>query len=126
MQTVSDLFPEKWLKADHLNGRSAIVTITRVTVEEIHNPRTRQEEKKLVLEFRGKEKRMILNKTQAFACAEVATTEHFHLWIGKKIMISPGRARAGQPTIVIGRPPQTQPDPTPAETVTEDADNATV
>jgi hypothetical protein len=69
---------------------------------------------------------MILNKTQAFACAEVTGTEHFNLWLGKKIMLSPGRARTGQPTIVISRPPQTQPDPQPAETVTEETDNATV
>src|SRR5690606_17398227 len=53
-QSVSDLYPSKWLKADNvpaghaLAGRSVIVTITAVAVEQLHNPRTHKPEPKAI------------------------------------------------------------------------------
>jgi hypothetical protein len=67
-QTVSDLYPSKWLKADDLAGRSVTLTITGVTVEQLHNPRTHRPEPKAILDF-GRSKRLPLNQTQGHAIA---------------------------------------------------------
>lgn len=56
---VSDAFPSNYLKAADLQGRNVIVKIDRVEWEEINK------ERKLALYFVGKEKAMILNKTNA-------------------------------------------------------------
>src|SRR5882762_8015764 len=56
---ISDEFPSQYLKAADLGGREIRVTMGRVEREEIGT------DKKLVLYFKGKEKGMVLNKTNA-------------------------------------------------------------
>jgi hypothetical protein len=54
---ISNAFPSNYLKAADLNGRTANVRMSHVTMEDIggdHKP---------VLYFQGKEKGMVLNKT---------------------------------------------------------------
>jgi hypothetical protein len=58
---VSDAFPSKHIKAADLNGRTVRVTIERYAIEEIGQEKSR----KIVLYFRGKEKGLVLNKTNA-------------------------------------------------------------
>jgi hypothetical protein len=63
---ISDLYPSKYIKADDLQGQQAPVTIMSITVEEIAD-----KEFKPVMRFMGKDKGMVLNKTNAINCASV-------------------------------------------------------
>ena len=56
---ISDEFPSKYLKSSDLKGQEHRVTMANVEREEIGS------DKKLVLYFKGKEKGMVLNKTNA-------------------------------------------------------------
>ena len=63
---ISELYPSKYIKADDLQGQQAPVTVMSITVEEIAD-----KEFKPVMRFMGKEKGMVLNKTNAINCASV-------------------------------------------------------
>lgn len=56
---INEAFPSNYLKAADLQGKSPLVKIDRVAYEEINN------ERKLAMYFVGKDKPMILNKTNA-------------------------------------------------------------
>ena len=56
---VSDAFPSNYLKAADLQGRVVVVTIDRCEMEDIGD------ERKPILFFQGKQKGMVLNKTNA-------------------------------------------------------------
>lgn len=108
-QSVSELYPSEWLKPDDLNGRSCILAIQTVTLEELHNPRTNKKGLKAVLDF-GRSKRLVLNKTQCQAIADIAQSERFEDWPSTRLTLAPGRAHNGKPTIII------TPAPPPAKT----------
>ena len=69
---VRNVFPSKWLSADDLGQRRVEVVIAGCTMEEVHNRVTNQKEKKLAVAFEKATKRLLVNKTQAFAMAEIA------------------------------------------------------
>lgn len=75
---VSDAFPSQYLKAADLQGRTVKVTIDRYTFEEVGDDR------KPILYFVGKEKGLVLNKTNA---NEIAFTygDDMDDWGGKVI-----------------------------------------
>ncbi len=105
-ETVSELYPSKWLKAADLNGRAVTVKITRVDVEEF---RQRDGSKKLaaVLTFERARKRMILNKTQCGQMVAITGSERFADWVGHTVMLVPATAHNGKATIAIREaPPQ--------------------
>jgi len=56
---ISEEFPSQYLKASDLQGREIRVTMARVEREKIGT------DSKLVLYFKGKEKGLVLNKTNA-------------------------------------------------------------
>lgn len=59
MPSINDAFPSNYLKAADLKGRQVPVKMDRAEFEMIGNDR------KLILYFSGKEKGMVLNKTNA-------------------------------------------------------------
>lgn len=61
---ISNEFPSAYLKASDLGGREVRVIMGRVEREEVGS------DKKLALYFKGKDKAMILNKTNAFTISE--------------------------------------------------------
>ena len=101
---LSDLkaYTSPWLKASDLQGRAVTVTVERATVEEVRQ-QDGTKQSRVVVSFRGKEKRMICNKTQALALADVAHTEEFGRWSGLTVILEPARTRSGQETINIRR-----------------------
>jgi hypothetical protein len=106
MPSIRDIFPDKWLKASHLilpDGRRPIlaVVIRGAQVEKLHNPNTGQKEPRLVVEFDGKDKRLICNKTQAEQIAALAKTEDYTQWRGVKLAIQAGTAPNKKDTILI-------------------------
>jgi UDP-glucose 6-dehydrogenase len=56
---INDAFPSNYLKSSDLQGRNVLVKIDRVVYEEVNK------ERKLAMYFVGKDKPMILNKTNA-------------------------------------------------------------
>ena len=82
MMRVSSAFPSKYLQSDDLGGKSVNVTIERYTVEEVGQKR----EQKPVLYFKGKDKGMVLNKTNANNIA-AAYGDEMDDWKGRQIQL---------------------------------------
>ena len=80
---IQGAFPSQYLKAADLQGRRVTVTIADVKMEDIggdHKP---------VLRFQGKDKGMVLNKTNASLIAEIARSDETDEWSGVKIVLYP-------------------------------------
>lgn len=96
------MFPNKYLKADDLDGRPATLTITRVTGEELRQEDNTKkngwivyfEETAASAQKRGDdEKRLVLNKTNAVSIASMHGRDT-DFWIGKKITLYATTCRA--------------------------------
>lgn len=86
---VDEIYPStKSLKAADLQGRTVSVTIENYEVKKFDNGN------KIILKFTGKEKVMVVNKTNAkiIASAFGGDTDG---WIGKKIEIYPDKTMFG-------------------------------
>lgn len=77
---MSEEFPSKYLKADDLRGREVRVTIARVEREKMGD------DVKPVVYFNGKEKGVVLNKTNGFAIAN-AYGDETNDWFGNDIIL---------------------------------------
>lgn len=77
---IDEAFPSKYLKASDLQGRNVTVKMGRAEVEKIG------EDKKLILYFQGKEKGMVLNKTNANNIASIYGGDTDD-WYGKEITL---------------------------------------
>jgi hypothetical protein len=80
---ISEAFPSKFVQAADLNGREVRLTIANLTYEKMQD-----QTDKLCLHFRGTDKGLILNKTNASTIADMHGDET-DLWIGKQITIFP-------------------------------------
>lgn len=78
---VSQAFPSNYLKADDLDGRRPLVTIKVVHMEDIGD------DHKPVAYFQGKDKGLVLNKTNAIAITEIAGTDEMDEWTGVLIRL---------------------------------------
>jgi len=98
-QTVSEMFPRKWLRADDLTKP------VRVTIEsvEVQTVRQRDGSDKLapIVAFKGCYKRLIANRTQCHSIMDVVGSERFSDWPGHTVILSAGKAPNGKPTIAI-------------------------
>jgi hypothetical protein len=83
---LTDAFPSNFLKASDLNGKSVTVTIESAEIEEFGQGQNK--ENKLVVSFRGKEKSLICNKTNATTIAKLYGDETDN-WIGQRITLAP-------------------------------------
>ena len=88
---ISDAFPSKYLKADDLGSQRITLTVMAVTMEDIGD-----KEFKLVMRFMGKDKGMVLNKTNATICGTVWGDET-DAWQGKQLELY------AQPVMFNGR-----------------------
>ena len=80
MKSVSELFPSRFLKAADLKGRTVKAKIKKVEVEEIGQDR----DEKPVVYFEGVERGLVMNKTNAFAIAEIHG-DPTGGWTGKEV-----------------------------------------
>ena len=78
MPNINDVFPSKFLKAHDLQGRATTATITRVEFEVMGRTR----ETLPVVYFRGKQKGLKLNKTNATIIATLAGSAQTEDWVG--------------------------------------------
>ena len=81
---INDVFPSKYLKASDLQGKAVKVVIDKVTIEKMG------EDNKPVLYFKGKDKAMALNKTNAQMIAAHYSPET-NGWLGKEIKLYAGK-----------------------------------
>lgn len=114
---ISGAYPSNYLKATDLQGRNVTVSIERVVMEDIARG-----EQKPVLYFAGKEKGIVLNKTNANTIAD-AYGDETDQWAGKSLVLFEAlvdyqgrsvpaiRMRSPQPK---DEPRQTPPPPDPA------------
>lgn len=113
-----------YIKAEDLNGRAVRVTIEGVTIEEIKSDG--KTEKKLVAHFAGKDKGLVLNRTNADTLNEIFGTDDYDEWQGI-VVLFPDTTKFGGKTVPCVRirsnngasaPPP--PPPVDPEPVTDD------
>lgn len=83
---ADDAFPGKYLKASDLQGRRARVEISNVEFGKVGNDR------KIILTFRGKEKQMVVNKTNMNTLVALTRTKETDDWVGWMVTLYAGRA----------------------------------
>ena len=110
-----------YIKAEDLGGRQVRVTIERVAIEEIKSDN--KSEKKLVAHFAGKDKGLVLNRTNADTLNEIFGTDDYDEWTGAVILFPDITTFGGKkvPCVRIranaGAAPAPEPEPEP---ITED------
>lgn len=85
MPNISDAFPSKYLRASDLKGSQPVVTMGEVKFEPVGQPR----DMKAVLYFEGKDKGLVLNKTNANKITEIVGSALTEDWRGHQIRIYP-------------------------------------
>jgi hypothetical protein len=98
--TVSGLYPRQWLKPEDLQGKSVTVKIASAQVQDFFQPATGEVKAAIVLSFERAQRRMICNKTQALALAELLGDD-LTGWPGHTITLASGQGRTGKPTIFV-------------------------
>ncbi len=78
---IGTAFPSNFLKAEDLRGRAVKVVIDSVTEEKIG------EDRKPVLHFAGKDKGLVLNKTNAARITEALGSDETNDWEGATITL---------------------------------------
>ena len=87
-----------FLKVDDLAGHRVVVEIASYEVKEVGE----EHKKQIVLSFKGKEKVLGLNKTNAEQIARLVGSDDADLWIGCKIKLKPAMTTfAGKDTPCI-------------------------
>lgn len=77
----TDIFPSKYLRAADLNGHEPVVTIERVEME------TLGDDRKPVVYFKGKDKGLVLNKTNFNAIEDISGEDDTDNWQGTKVKL---------------------------------------
>jgi hypothetical protein len=80
---ISNAFPSKYLKAADLNDRPALMTMSRVEIEDIG-----ADEKKPVLYFSKQQKGLVLNRTNSKVISTIYGDDTDN-WEGKLIVLFP-------------------------------------
>lgn len=80
---VNTAFPSKTLKASDLNGSNVSVTISHVEIEKMGS------DNKPVVYFEGKQKGLVLNKTNAKRIVEITGSSETEDWKGYVIVLYP-------------------------------------
>ncbi len=81
---ISETYPSKYLKATDLGGQDRTVTISACVQDELGQGS--EKEIKPILHFQGREKGLVLNKTNATTIAEVYGDDT-ESWIGRAIVL---------------------------------------
>lgn len=117
-----------YLKHEDLQGKNVRLTIEEVANEEIKGDHG--VEKKLCVKFVGKDKGLILNRTNADSIAEIAQSEDTDDWCGHQIVLYPDKTKFGGKTVdciriraAAATAPKMPPPPPEPEPVTELTDD---
>jgi len=126
---INDTFPSKHLKASDLKGAIVPVTISHLEIEEIGQ----KKDKKPVLYFAGKDKGLVLNKTNSKRIADLLGSPETDDWAGQKIALYPSETEFQGDTVECirvkaalgknGAKPKPQPEPEPEQTYAGESDD---
>lgn len=94
---VNDAFPSSYIKASDLGDKRVLVTIDRVEMESLG--RGNDKETKPVLYFVGKQKGMVLNKTNTKKIHDIVGSWEDSDWIGQQIVIYATETEFGGETV---------------------------
>ncbi len=114
---VAAAFPGTFIKAADLGGKRVTVVIDRVELEDVGG------ETKPVLHFRGKNRGLVLNKTNASAIWGINGSDDTDDWPGTTIVLYPTKVdfQGKRVDAIRVDPPDTpQPKPRPVEPDTPD------
>jgi hypothetical protein len=92
---IDNAFPSAYLKASDLGSNAPVVTIDRIEVE----PVGRDKEMKPIVYFVGKEKGLVLNKTNGRKIAELVGSKDTDDWHGCQIRIYATETEFGGETV---------------------------
>jgi hypothetical protein len=119
---IGTAFPSQYLKAADLQGREPAVTIERLEFE----PVGQDKEIKPVLYFAGKEKGMVLNKTNAETIKTLTGSEETDDWGGFAIRLYSAKVQFQGKTVdsirIKAAPRQAAPPPPPPVVQEHDID----
>ena len=109
-----------YLKTEDLQGRNVRAVIEDVQVEDVKGDDGT--EKKLVMRFVGKEKALILNRTNCESITEIVGTDDYGSWPGHAVVLFPTTTKFGAKTVPClriraaqnGHVPAPPPPPVPA------------
>ena len=101
---IRQLYPAPWITCDDLGERRFRLTISAVSLEKVHDRHTHAEIEKLIVAFEGRKKRLVLNRTQTLALAQLCGSYETEQWIGKEVVLRAGLAPNRKPTIVVEAP----------------------
>lgn len=82
---INEAFPSKFLRASDLKGTQPVVQIDQV----LREPVGQAKEQKAVLYFKGKDKGLILNKTNANKITEIVGSALTEDWAGQDVRLYP-------------------------------------
>lgn len=88
MPNINDVFSGRFLKAHELKGKSPTVTIDRVEFEQVRNRAGKLDTRPIVY-FRGKEKGMLFNVTNARSVTQIAKSAITEDWTGVAVTLYP-------------------------------------
>jgi hypothetical protein len=91
MADIRDAFPSKYLKASDLKGAQVTVVIDRVEYEAVGQDR----QMKPILYFDGKDKGLVLNKTNCNAIIQISESPDTDDWKGLRVLIYPTETAFG-------------------------------
>lgn len=92
---IDSAFPSNYLKASDLGDASPVVVIDRVEIE----PVGRDKEMKPILYFQGKDKGVVLNKTNANKIAQLLGTKDTDEWHGQRVRLYATETEFGGETV---------------------------
>lgn len=99
MAKVSEIYTSPWLRAEDLGGRTIKTKIAQAGADLIPQADGTQQER-IIVNFVGKSKRLILNKTQAAALVQIAGDDTDG-WRGTELYLAPQPTSNGKLTIGI-------------------------
>ena len=82
---INASFPSNYLKASDLQGQEVVVTIDRVEMEEVGQGKDK--EAKPIIYFRGKQKGVVLNKTNASTITSIVGSGETDDWTGHRVCL---------------------------------------
>lgn len=87
MPRVKDMYPKKHLTPADLGKNSVNITIERINQVEVFDQKLNRTKKVWAMFFKGKNKYMIMNQTNANKLAEIFDSDDSDDWVGNKIVI---------------------------------------
>lgn len=104
MAKTNDIYASPWLRAEDLMGKTARAKIAMATIENLPQ-QDGSKQAKVVLQFVGKSKKLILNKTQHTTLCQITGSDDTDDWRGVDVFLSPGVSNTGKGTInLVGVP----------------------